>query len=391
VSSHRAVDAFQDALHSDDPVALYERAPCGYLTTDADGRIIKVNQTLLTLSGHDRAELLGRPFEDLLTPGGRIFDQTHLQPMLHMHGEAREIALDLVRADGEVLPVLLNATLDGTDADAPVVRVAVFDATERRRYERELLAAKERAEESERRARTLARTLQQTLIPPAAPAIPGLGTASAYRPAGDGTEVGGDFYDMFPIGPDAWAVLIGDVAGKGAEAAVITALARNTVRALAVTHEGPAAVLTRLNDVLLRFGTERFCTVALGTLRPDGPTWRLTVSVGGHPPPLLVSADAVDAVDLRGPLVGAFPGATYEERELVLGPGQTLLAHTDGITEARGAEGYYGEARLRETVARLGPEPGPLVEGLVADAVLFQGSSTRDDIAVVAVAVPPAA
>jgi sigma-B regulation protein RsbU (phosphoserine phosphatase) len=273
-----------------------------------------------------------------------------------------------------------------------MVRVAVFDATERRRYEQELMAAKDRAEASERRARTLARTLQQTLIPPGPPLIPGLDAAAAYRPAGDGTEVGGDFYDLFPIGNGSWALLIGDVSGKGAEAAVVTSLARHTVRVLAVSDGGPAGVLTGLNDVLHRFGADRFCTVVLATLRQDEQGWRITMSVGGHPPPLLVSGSAEPRpLEVRGPIVGIFPRAEFVDHEFRLEPDQTLLVHTDGITEARGPEGYYGEARLLRTVGRLGPAPQSLVDGLVDDAVAFQGASTRDDIAVVAVGVPPAA
>ncbi len=389
MAREKATDAFQAALQADDPVALYERAPCGYLSTDLDGRIVKVNQTFLTLTGHERDDLLALSLRDLLTPGGQIFEQTHLQPMLRMQGEVREIALDMVRGDGEVLPVLLNALMDTTEGQLPMVRIAVFDATERRHYERELMAAKDRAEESERHARTLALTLQRTLMPASTPQIPGLAVAAAYRPSGDGTEVGGDFYDIFPVGNDTWAVLIGDVCGKGAEAAVVTALARNTVRALAVTHNGPAQVLSRLNEVLRRYESERFCTVVLAILRLDGEQWRVTMSVGGHPAPLLVSGAAQPvALEALGPLVGIFPDAAFSDVDLVLCPDQTLLLHTDGITEALGPDGYYGDERLLRKVAELGPTPQSLVDGLVEDAVSFQGSSTRDDIAVVAVGVP---
>ena len=386
----KATDAFQVALQADDPVALYERAPCGYLTTDADGCIVKANQTFLTLSGYELAELLTRPFRDLLTPGGRMFEQTHLMPMLRMHGEVREIALDLIRTNGDTLPVLINATMDSTDYDsAQLIRIAVFDATERRRYERQLVAAKDRAEASERHARTLARILQQTFIPPSPPRIPGLDTAAVYRPAGDGSEVGGDFYDLFPIGSDAWALLIGDVCGKGAQAAAVTALVRHTVRALSVAHHRPGEVLARLNEVLLRFDTDRFCTVALAMLRPDNQGWRITLSTGGHPPPILIGPDAAPApLEVRGPLVGIFAHAIYADHDLLLAPGQTLLVHTDGITEARGPDGYYGDARLRRVLSSLGRDPQRLVDGLVADAVEFQGTSTRDDIAVLAVGVP---
>jgi sigma-B regulation protein RsbU (phosphoserine phosphatase) len=270
-----------------------------------------------------------------------------------------------------------------------VVRIAVFDATERRRYERELMAAKERAEASEQHARSLARTLQQTFIPPDPPPIPGLDTAAAYRPAGDGTEVGGDFYDIFPTGHDAWAMLLGDVCGKGAEAAVVTALARHTVRALSVTLHRPAEVLAGLNEVLYRYESDRFCTVMLAMLRRAGTGWQVTVSVGGHPPPILVGPDGPDdLLSLRGPLVGIFPDATYTDHELFLGPGQMLVGYTDGITEAKGSEGYYGEERMHRMLATLGPDPQRVVAGLVADAVAFQGPSTRDDIAVVAVGCP---
>ena len=158
----------------------------------------------------------------------------------------------------------MNSTLDvDADGGACRIRTAVFDATERRSYERELLAAKRRAEESEVHARLLSRTLQQTLIPPAMPHIPGFDVAAVYRPAGDGEEIGGDFYDVFQIGVDDWMVAIGDVQGKGANAAVVTALARFTIRAAAVEHVQPSDVLHVVNDVLLRYETDRLCTAVV--------------------------------------------------------------------------------------------------------------------------------
>ncbi len=167
MSQDRAADEFQEALLEDDPVQLYERAPCGYLSTTPDGRITKVNATFATWTGFDVSELVGRQLVDLLSVGGRIYYETHYAPLLRMQGSVREIAVDVVRAGGDRLPVLLNARLDrGPDDQPRVVRIAVFDATERRAYELELLRAKEAAEVSERRASSLARTLQETLIPP---------------------------------------------------------------------------------------------------------------------------------------------------------------------------------------------------------------------------------
>ena len=220
VDRNDALEAFLGALAGDDPERLYDQAPCGYLTTTSDGLIAKVNQTFLTLTGYEQGDLIGRRrFVDLLTGGGRIYHETHYAPMLQMQGRAREIALDLVCSDGRRLPVLVNSVLERDSSGLPmVIRTAVFDATQRREYERELLRAKQRAEASEARARTLAQTLQQSFIPPARPQIPGLVLAGAYRPAGDGAEIGGDFYDVFEVSASDWCVVIGDVCGKGVEA-----------------------------------------------------------------------------------------------------------------------------------------------------------------------------
>src|SRR5215218_4951022 len=138
---------------------LYEEAPCGYLTTRPDGTIVRVNATFLRWTGYVREDLVGRRrFAELLTAGGRIYHETHYAPLLRMQGSVREIALDLVRADGRRLPVLVNATLklDG-DGEPRLVRATVFDATDRQRYERELLRARDR----ERAAREHADTLQR--------------------------------------------------------------------------------------------------------------------------------------------------------------------------------------------------------------------------------------
>jgi PAS domain S-box-containing protein len=137
---------------------LYEEAPCGYLTTRPDGTIVRVNGTFLRWTGHAREALLGRRFQDLLTGGGRIYHETHYAPLLRMQGRVREIALDIVRSDGSRMPALVNATLKLDPAGEPqLVHATVFDATDRQRYERELLAARDR----ERIARERADALQR--------------------------------------------------------------------------------------------------------------------------------------------------------------------------------------------------------------------------------------
>ncbi|MGY1618520.1 SpoIIE family protein phosphatase [Geodermatophilus sp. SYSU D00691] len=143
-------------LLEEDPADLYENAPCGYLSTLPDGTVVKVNHTFCAWTGRPARDVLGSRFQDLLTIGGQVFHETHLAPLLRLQGAVREIALDVVRVDGSALPCLLNAVEVRDDAGAPLlVRATLFDATARRRYERELLGAQRAAEDSEARSRTL--------------------------------------------------------------------------------------------------------------------------------------------------------------------------------------------------------------------------------------------
>ena len=145
----RAPATYAALLH-EDLSDLYEHAPCGYLSTDGGGVILKVNETFLDLTGHRREALLGtRRFLDLLTPGGRIFYETHFRPLLRMQRSVREIALEVLHADGRPLPVMVNAVeRRAAQSGELVIRITVFDARDRRRYERELLLARRKAEEA---------------------------------------------------------------------------------------------------------------------------------------------------------------------------------------------------------------------------------------------------
>ena len=374
----------------DDPEHLVEHAPFGYLATTPDGVIVRVNATFLDWTGHRRDDLVGRRrFIDLLPVGGRIYHETHYAPTLRMQGSAREIALEVVCADGRRLPVLVNSVLDRAPDGTPVaIRTAVLDATERRRYEQEVLAAKRRAEESEARAVRLAQTLQQTLIPPTPPHVPGLDVAAAYRPAGDGRHVGGDFYDVFQVATDDWVVVLGDVQGKGAEAAVVTALARYTVRAASVDHASPSAVLHRLDAALHAADTERFCTAVLVRLRRADGAWRAAVACAGHPLPLLRRPGRAPVpVGAYGALLGVLPGASFADTEVVLARGDALVLFTDGVTDGRRGDDLYGPTRLLAVVDAERGTAAEVTGAILADVMAFQSGDARDDIAVVTVAV----
>ncbi|MFB9363643.1 PP2C family protein-serine/threonine phosphatase [Actinoplanes nipponensis] len=380
------------ALMGDDIDELYDHAPCGNLATRPDGTITQINSTLLGWLGHTRAELVGRRrFRELLTVGGQVYYETHLSPLLRMSGEINGIALELRAADGTRLPVLVTAaTRTGPDGEPVAVRMTVFDARERRAYEQELLRARRDAEGDRERLRGLVAGLQRSLLPASLPTPPGLHTAGHYRMA-SADEVGGDFYDLFPLGAGRWGFFLGDVCGKGVEAAAVTAAARYTLRAAAVYDPTPEAVLRNLNSVLYqeyRDQAHRHCTVVFGVLTPDGDGWSATIAGGGHPPPLLVRADGTAAYQhtTGGTLIGILAEPRLVSRTLRLAPGDTLVLYSDGLTEARTAEGRYGSDALEAFARKLAPAPAPqlmaaFVELLGTFAVL------DDDVALMTVGV----
>ncbi len=380
-----------DIVSSTAAQRIYDMAPCGYSTVLWDGAFVDVNETFLRWTGFEREEIIGvRSFADLLNPAGQIYNQTHLRPMLLMSGTLREIALELECSDGTRLPVLINASLERDGDNEPhLIRMAIFDASERRAYEQELLRAKERAEASEKRARLLARTLQQTLIPPSPPNISGLEVAAVYRPAGSGEEVGGDFYDIFQRRAGEWVVVLGDVCGKGVDAAVVTALVRYSLRATAVDYESPSAAMQVLNRIVLDHETDRFCTVVLMYLRRTQFGWEVRVCAAGHPAPVVVGREAAAALDVApSPLVGVLDTPTFVDAEHALAPGQMLLLYTDGVTEGRCDGQFFGETRMFESINSHRDSAKNAADGLLASVVDFQFGLTRDDIAIVALRVP---
>lgn len=375
------------ALVADDPVELYETAPCGYLSTEPSGLIVKANRTFLEWTGYESDELVERrTFQSLLAVGDRIFFETHFAPSLAMEGTVREIAASIVSSSGERLPVLLNAVRTDDELGVHVrTRIAVFDARERRSYERELLAERQRAERAAGEARALAETLQRTLLPPAMPAVEGIDVGGAYRPAGDGTVVGGDFYDVFEIHDGSWGVALGDVCGKGAAAAIVTALARHTIRALAVRSSPPSDVLRGLHDAIARSDVDSFCTALYMTAEANAGQVEVCMSAGGHHLPLRVDADGrIEEVGRAGHMLGMLEPLRLHDESVTLLPGEALVLYTDGVIEAQRDGELFGDARLHAVIAgHRGDSAQDLADAVAAAAVTFQGQHTRDDIAVV--------
>ncbi|MFD5063099.1 MULTISPECIES: SpoIIE family protein phosphatase [unclassified Streptomyces] len=388
------------ALLEDSAEDLYEHAPCGYLSTLLDGQIAKVNTTLLDWLGYERGDLVGRKhFSDLLSVGGRLYHETHYAPLLRMQGEISGIALELKAADGSRLPVLVTSTVKtGSDGQPLLIRTTVFDARDRRAYETELLRARQEAEREREHLKRLNATLQKTLLPPALANVPGLNVAAHYHIA-SADEVGGDFYDLFPLAAGTWGLFLGDVCGKGAAAAAVTSLARYTLRAAAVYDPDPAAVLGNLNTVLNHeySGTDpRFCTVIFGLLTPYGDQggFRVTLASGGHPSALLMRADGTaDYLPTPGgQLIGVLPDAHIATTTIRLNPGDTLLLHTDGLTEAHtastGATDRYGDEALLDFARTLAPTTATDTIVAIRDLLDTFGTGVDDDTAVLAINVP---
>lgn len=323
--------------------------------------------------------------------------------------EHREILQNLGLKSYLVVPLIARGRAFGT--------ITLVVAGSRRRYG---VADLELAEELARRAALAvdnarlyqersetARALQGSLLPSGLPDVPGVEVGLRYLPAGE-ADVGGDFYDVFDTmvesgeppdstGSSSWGVVIGDVCGKGAEAAAVLALARYTIRAVAM-HEGcPTAVLAGLNEAMLRQRREhddhKFCTVAYARLEADDAERgaKVHLALGGHPAPVLLEAGGdTRRIGEPGRALGVFddPGLTPQETRLA--PGDALVFYTDGVTEARSPDGaFFGEERLLSLLrASAGCDASTLAARVESAVLDFQENASRDDMAVLVLRVP---
>lgn len=374
----------------------WDNAPCGHVIAHVDGTIVLANSTMARWLGFDREDLSGKSILDLLTPGGRIHYETHFGPLLLVNGELNGVTVDLVAADGTRLPMFLTGNVkEGRDGGPDLIRVTALDAADRRAYERELLEQRRRVEAERDRVKEFAETLRKSLLPPVLSPPEGL-LAADYYYAASAEEVGGDFYDMFPLSQSTWGFFLGDVAGKGVDAAVVTGLIRYVLRSAAVSEGEPIRVLENLNMVLgqeVGIGSRRLCTLVYGNLIRRGAGFDVELAGGGHPPPLILGADG-DAryVDTSGGYaVGITARPRFVSTRFHLGAGDTLVLYTDGLTEAstgRGRERFDDEGALMRFAREQAPTDPAGIVGAVHRLLDELGDGVQDDAAVLAFGVP---
>lgn len=240
----------------------------------------------------------------------------------------------------------------------------------------------ERGRDAQMRARQLSE-MQTSLLPPALPAVPGLGVAATFQAGDRSLDVGGDFYDLFELGDGrSWGLVVGDVSGHGAQAAAVTALTRHSTWAYARQQLDPAQVLASVSDALLARGYGRYCTAVYGRLETADDAFRLQLAVGGHPPPILRRANgSVERVIAHGPLLGMSAAPSFPVNEVSLSAGDMLVLYTDGLIERNPR--VSSEEALAGIVATLGDQTAELaLSGLQSAALGPSPWQTRDDVAI---------
>ncbi|SCL24098.1 Serine phosphatase RsbU, regulator of sigma subunit [Micromonospora nigra] len=234
--------------------------------------------------------------------------------------------------------------------------------------------------------RRVAQALQQSLLPPVLPVVEGIGLAAEYVPTGGDVDVGGDFYDVVPLSDGRWLVVIGDVSGKGVQAAAVTGLVRDVIRVLVGDGKPLPEVLARLNGTLVERGSGRYCTLALAAVGPgDGDQLDVELHLAGHDRPVLLRSGggAATFVGTGGTALGLLDSIATPATALPLAPGDCLVFYTDGVTERRRGRELFGTDRLRDAAAPLAGYPADVVAArLRAIAINFSVETPRDDIAI---------
>ena len=377
---------------------LFEHAPIGILLAENDGTISAANPGTGNVLGWQPRHAIGVSLPAMFA--GRSAElATDLLTDCLTSGDCVSETLPRTGPDGATQH--LEVTMAPVDPKRPELGVFVLLRDESPRIHALEVSDRARmaAEAAAERYAGLARTLQESLLPPGLPDIEGMDLGARYHPAGDGSEVGGDFYDVFEVADDEWFAVMGDVCGKGAGAARLTALTRYTLRAITIRARSLAKNLADLNATLLRQydidrqrKEHRFATATVIRFRSAGDGVAVSAGSGGHPPPLVLRADGtVDEVACRGPLLGMFEGGSFETGDAHLAPGDVMVLFTDGVTEARQGKEQFGDERLHDLLAAHAGRSAAEIAAAIEDAVLgFQGGPARDDIAVLALRCTPA-
>jgi PAS domain S-box-containing protein len=356
----------------------------GSLVVDVNGNVLTYNRRFLEIWGFD-PELAKESSEDSLLEEATnkvAAPSVFLERVRYLYANPSGLVQDeILLADGRTLD-RHGAPLKGDDGEYFGWAWYFRDITAERHRQAEITAIGEQFA-------ALARTLQQSLLPPALPRLQGVDLAARYHPALEGLEVGGDFYDVFPVG-DAWVIVLGDVCGKGAAAAALTALVRYTLRAAAMHNDDPALMLVELNAAMLADNPDdidgRFATVCCMRMVSGPGQVDVTVACGGHAPAHVTRADGtVEAVGTYGTILGVVPDVHVSSAEVTLYEGDSLIAVTDGVLEARDAAGdQFEDAGLAELLASVhARSAADIAAQIERRALAHQGGIARDDIAIV--------
>jgi PAS domain S-box-containing protein len=346
----------------------------GVLLVDALGRVVDANPAAGRLVGLSGTAIRGRHLEEVLPPRllggeGRV---------------AREVAVPT--DDGRRFLAVERQVLTDHAGRPEGELVSLRDITDRKEHERrleELLAERTR----------IAATLSSSLLPAQLPVIAGVELASRYLPARGGGRVGGDFFDVFLLGASRWGFVLGDISGKGAEAAAVTGLVRYTLRAYATPDASPAAVLAQVNEALLRAtDEERYCTLVYGVAEQVGPALRVRLCLAGHYQPVLRRGDGeVAVVGETGTALGLFGSPDLVESQVCLQPDDLLCLFTDGVVEARAGSEWFGVDRVLTVLRGLPDSGAEHAAARLVDAVdAFQAGPRVDDLAILSIRVQPA-
>lgn len=346
--------------------AVLERMSDAVFVTDPFGRIVDVNPSGVRLVGTGRTALLGRRLEDVVATGAADSGATELT-LPGSDGDPQHRTFDVSH----------EHLTDGSGRPAGVL-VVLHEITERVRDRQRLQGV---LEEQSR----VASALQASMVPPTLPDVAGIELASQYLPAGDGREVGGDFLDVFELGQQKWAFMLGDVSGKGATAAAVSAAARYTLRALADADILPSDTLREVNARLLSStDLERHCTLVYGQLQPTEEGCLVVFTLAGHHPPMVQrTTGEVEETGTPGTALAMFDQPELHDTTLHLAPGELLCVFTDGLVEARREREMFGSERVADFLRHHTDRPAAELSTRMVDAVHdFHGNQLADDLAI---------